>query len=305
MPAFWFRCSRCIRWIAQAELSTFSRAPRLLPRSIYLSHQFTFYTLGEDYHALIRRFRLDVAGSKITVRREVEISAYPEAGADDDAFAGTSPRDIAMARRLSNTSGAAASFDEPLASALTGGLAGPGQGGVRVLPMLPNGARGARGVPIRGVAASLGGGAREGFGRLRRGVDRLRSPHHGPTTAPSASEHGAGVPLEFDEEDEDFLPRTDDASHGDVPPAVPDLSTLPPPVVLPPHREVHKELLPDEVAGEEDAWSGWDAQDRAAIDDAEQFNDLVVGIMDEEQIRDAVPPPSTAMKGKSKKKAKK
>ncbi|KAJ7888608.1 hypothetical protein B0H14DRAFT_3430024 [Mycena olivaceomarginata] len=35
-------------WLAQAELSIFTGAPRVLPRAIYLSHQFSFYSLGQD-----------------------------------------------------------------------------------------------------------------------------------------------------------------------------------------------------------------------------------------------------------------
>ncbi|KAJ6528024.1 hypothetical protein B0H19DRAFT_880062, partial [Mycena capillaripes] len=106
-------------WLAQAELSTFSSAPRALPRAIYLSHQFAFYTLGEDYHALIRRYQFAIGGVKIDVRREVEVSAFalgPGTGAGGEAFVedygSSSPRAI---RRRSHVS---SSFDEPLASAL-------------------------------------------------------------------------------------------------------------------------------------------------------------------------------------------
>jgi len=35
-----------------------------------------FYTLEEDYHALIRRHRLAISGAKIEVRKEVEASAF-------------------------------------------------------------------------------------------------------------------------------------------------------------------------------------------------------------------------------------
>lgn len=63
-------------WLAQAEQSTHSLSTKIIPRPIYLSHQFTFQTLGEDYHALIRRYRFDVSGAKIEVSREVETSAF-------------------------------------------------------------------------------------------------------------------------------------------------------------------------------------------------------------------------------------
>ncbi|KAF7359176.1 Glycosyltransferase family 1 protein [Mycena sanguinolenta] len=109
-------------WLAQAELSTFTSAPRILPRAIYLLHQFAFYNLGEDYHALIRRYQFAIGGARIDVRRQVEVSAFafgPNGG--DEAFvegygSSSSPRTI---RRRSRA--ASSSFDEPLlASALAG-----------------------------------------------------------------------------------------------------------------------------------------------------------------------------------------
>jgi hypothetical protein len=48
----------------------------VVPRLIYLAHQFNFYTLGEDYHALISRNQLDIPGTKMDVRKEVEVSPY-------------------------------------------------------------------------------------------------------------------------------------------------------------------------------------------------------------------------------------
>ncbi|KAJ7362755.1 hypothetical protein DFH08DRAFT_683715 [Mycena albidolilacea] len=60
---------------AFAPLSTFTSAPRVLPRAIYPSHQFVFYTLSEDYHALIRRYQFVIGSTKIDVRREVEVNS--------------------------------------------------------------------------------------------------------------------------------------------------------------------------------------------------------------------------------------
>ncbi|KAG2046272.1 hypothetical protein BDR06DRAFT_1037767 [Suillus hirtellus] len=59
-----------MRSLAHAELSTCSRSPNVVPRLISLAHQFNFYTLGEDYHALIRRNQLDIPGTKMDVRKE-------------------------------------------------------------------------------------------------------------------------------------------------------------------------------------------------------------------------------------------
>jgi len=254
--------------LAEAELSTCSRSHRLLPRSIYLSHQFSFHALGEDYHALIRRFHLGVGGCKIEVRREVEVSAY-SAGTGESFVAGFSaPLHV---RRPS-------SFDEPLASALLGGLEYPPSR--IVIPMLPNGIPRSRpksfrnSVPIRHMATGLGDGVSEGFGRLRREMHKVRSPRLGPRYDVSGS-----VPLEFDEEDEDFLNRTDrlgvrgdsisrSTSRGEgdsgASASTPSTSAIP---------------LDDD---EDDLLHGWNTEDKLAIDEAEQFDD-VVGFLDEEQ----------------------
>jgi hypothetical protein len=63
-------------WLAQPELLSFARSAKLLPRSIYLSHQFSFHNLGEDYHALVRRYQLNISGHKIDVHKEVQVSTY-------------------------------------------------------------------------------------------------------------------------------------------------------------------------------------------------------------------------------------
>ena len=57
-------------WLSQAEISTSSKSQRLLPRSLYLSHQIFFHTLGKDYHGLIPRCEFDISGHKIEVRKD-------------------------------------------------------------------------------------------------------------------------------------------------------------------------------------------------------------------------------------------
>ena len=261
----------CYSSLAHAELSTCSRSPHILPRSIYLSHQFSFHALDEDYHALIRRFHLDIGGSKIEVRREVEVSAY-SAGTGESFMEGFSaPLHV---RRPSS------SFDEPLASALSAGLdySHPSRA---VIPMLPNGIPGSRprsfrsSVPIRNMATGLGDGVSEGLGRIRREMHKVRSPRLGPRYDVSGS-----VALEFDEEDEDFLhngnrlgvhdddaiSRSTSRGAGDSGASVstPSTSAVP---------------LDDET---DDLWHRWSTEDKLAIDEAEQFDD-VVGFLDEEQ----------------------
>ncbi|KAI9433353.1 hypothetical protein H4582DRAFT_1004728 [Lactarius indigo] len=77
-----FSSASAPNWLSFAELRTSSQSPLVLPQSLYLSHQFSFHALGDDYHGRLRRFQLDALGPKIEVRKEVEISAY-SAGAGE------------------------------------------------------------------------------------------------------------------------------------------------------------------------------------------------------------------------------
>jgi len=253
--------------LAQAELSTCSKSSNLVPRPIYLAHQFSFYTLGEDYHALIRRHQLDVTGTKIEVRKEVEISAY-SAGTGESFVEGFSPRDMGRA---------ASSFDEPIASAISADISYP-RSSRSIIPMLPNGAPGGskprsfkNSQPIRAMTSNIAEGVGEGFGRIRREINRVRSPQLilRPEGGLSAS-----VPLEFDEQDEELMYGDDDdivddgASRGED--ATTDHSIETPPTDVDPCDE-----------GTE-LWHGWTEEDKLAVDEAEQFDD-VVGFLDEEQ----------------------
>ncbi|KAJ7093606.1 hypothetical protein C8R44DRAFT_953299, partial [Mycena epipterygia] len=287
-------------WLAQAELSTFSSAPRVLPRPIYLSHQFAFYTLGEDYHALIRRYQFAIGGAKIDVRHEVEVSAFAVGGAGGESFvegfASSSPRAIRRRSRASS------SFDEPLASALAGAhYARPPP----VLPMLPNGSPASfrSALPVRAVAD----GVAEGLGRLRREMRHQRQRQLAARSPPTRGGKGgddveASVPLEFDEEDEDFvvppsaegeevflrvhadredddaLSATTSRNGGD---SVASVST-PATSAHPLEDEERTDL--DLGGGEgEEVWHGWASEDKLAVEEAERFDDIsVVGFLDEE-----------------------
>jgi hypothetical protein len=205
------------------------------------------------------------------VRREVQVSAY-SAGTGESFVEGFStPLHV---RRVSS------SFDEPLASALSAGLDYTHTSRT-IIPMLPNGTPGSRpksfknSVPIRNMATGLGDGVSEGLGRIRREMHKVRSPRLGPR--PDVSE---SVPLEFDEEDEDFLSpnnrlgihgdgaisRSTSRGEGDSGASVSTPSTSAAP-------------LDDEA---DDLWRGWNAEDKRIVDEAEQFDD-VVGFLDEEQ----------------------
>ncbi|KAJ3919551.1 hypothetical protein F5877DRAFT_40033 [Lentinula edodes] len=255
-------------WLAQAELSTHSGSTRVLPRSIYLSHQFSFRTLGEDYHALIRRYQLDLTGTKIEVRKGIEVSAYStghsESFVEGGGFAIHYDR-----RRLSS------SFDEPLTSALTGGLDHtPAQS---VLPMFPNGAPGTKPrsfknhIPIR-TMTGIGDGMSEGIGRFKREIIKVRSPQHLTNLDSSAS---ASVPLEFDEEDEDFLSHEEESDRS---------QSGSRPVSPGEHPQESNNIQEDDIFDEDhDQWPGWVGEDRKAVEEAEMFDDIsAVGLMDEE-----------------------
>ncbi|KAH9853231.1 hypothetical protein C2E23DRAFT_884844 [Lenzites betulinus] len=287
-------------WLARAELSTFSTSPRILPRLIYLSHQFRFHILGEDYHALIRSGRLDgVPAAKIEVRRPVEVSAFSTSsahpGAHADAF--VHPHDLSGS--VSGSLGrdaVSSSFDAPLASALAAPLA-PLHPSPPVLPMLPNGTPGSAGaakafIPIRHVAAGIQDGMSEGFGRIRRELGKARSPR--PTSAAGEVLVGSvpSVPLEFDEEDEmedfhrhaalddfaslDAISRATSMGAGTSASADDDAEAF----ATTPATNI--EPLPVEHDGEQ-AWQGWGPEDKQAVEDAERFDDITVGFLDEEQ----------------------
>jgi len=205
------------------------------------------------------------------VRKEVEVSAYSTGTGESFVEGFSAPRD---------TRGFSTSFDEPLASALSASLDHfhPSRA---IIPMLPNGMPGSKPksfrspVPIRNVATGLSDGVSESIGRIRREIHKVRSPQLDPR--PDTSE---SVPLEFDEEDEDFLDcdsrlgvhihntvsRSTSRGEGDSGASVstPSTSAIP---------------LNDEV---DDLWRGWNTEDKSAIDEVEQFDD-VVGFLDEEQ----------------------
>ena len=303
-------------YLAYAELSTFSHSPRILPRSVYLSHQFSFYTLGEDYHALISRSQLDISGQKLEVRKNVEINPFPSSphhhhhhhhhgseslesfieglGSLRFATQGDHHHHHTHTRRFSG------SFDEPLASALAGGLddigveAGAASTAPPVLPMYPNGAIPTssfrNSIPIR----SIGGGVSEGLSLLRREINKVRSPSLVPRTGGGgdgghkASTGGSPglVPLEFDEEDEDFLGRDGD-HHREVAAVKEEKEQVAEQGGPVSDLDVSSSagghaLIVDNDADVVFSGGGWDSQDRQAVEDEERFHDLIAPGLDSE-----------------------
>lgn len=269
-------------WLSEAELSTTSRTQLPRTRSIYLHHQFCFYALGEDYHALVRSYRFDPPVSQLEVRKAVQISAYT---GDGGSFGGALPMDIRQS----------SSFDEPLASAMSiqlGEFAGPSP---KVLPMLPNGVPNPRlrdSIPIRSVAAGITDGVSEGFGRLRREINKAKPGLKPMQPLVSGISSPSWAPIEFDEEDGDFLPSSRDPVQEPGPVAEGDpasrsasrdgASILTP---LSTHPDFFDPLDNDYGGYEKfEDERGWSQEDRQAVEDAERFFDIsAAGLMDEEQ----------------------
>lgn len=207
------------------------------------------------------------------MRKQVEVSAYPIG--DGEIF-------VQGRMNMRDHSGTSASFDEPLASALSAELTSVSPS-LPTIPMLPNGTSGymsrslKNSIPIRSVASGISDGMSEGLGRLRREFSKVRSPKSAPRAGQSLP---SSVPLEFDEEDEDFTVGRLDAPidtmtrstsrEGDSGASVSTPST-------------NIEPLPvEEESG--GTWQGWGPEDQQAIEDAERFEDVsAVGFLDEEQ----------------------
>lgn len=193
-----------------------------------------------------------------------------------------------------------------------------------------------------GVAMHVVEGVNEGIGRLRRGVGRVRSPRSAAVGASGggvgAGAGGTSVPLEFDEEDEDFMldeearrgmevdevnvPVTEEAFVGS-----PDFHAEIDPPSHPVNIPFSGSLLVDfdqEPAvhvnqttighdGGEGWEAGWEEQDRRVVEEAERYDEIsAVGFMDEEQqemraeemrrARAVATPSAGGKKGKRKKK---
>ena len=130
-------------------------------------------------------------------------------------------------------------------------------------------------IPIRHVAAGISDGMSEGLGRLRREIGKVRSPR----LAPKRDSLSATVPLEFNEEDEDFLPQGTSDSVDDRDDVMSRGTSREGASVSTPSTNM--EPLPDEDDGDA-TWHGWGPEDKQAVEEIEQFDDIAVGFMDED-----------------------
>jgi hypothetical protein len=124
-----------------------------------------------------------------------------------------------------------------------------------------------------------------GFGRIRKEIsssyqrNKVRSPSLGPRRY---GDDAMSVPLEFDEEDEDFLGVS--RSVGDVGQGVIVATGV--------SAESGTSGSAIDVApstpGAEDIWKGWESREVGqTVEEVERFDDIsVVGFLDEEQQKD-------------------
>ncbi len=213
--------------IHYAEIRTHSTSPRILPSSIYLSHQATFHAaIPTDEFSPLSVLDKVARTRRLVFRPEVEVHhpATPEAS----------------------------SFDEPLSTALHSMM--DSRPSMQV-PALPNGSPSKAGlwgsIPIRRAAANLG----EGLDAVRR--EYARAQHKRSRRRSAAS----GTPLSF-EDDTVFATIEDDAS------SAPSSGPLP----------------PTDAGSTDTEWGDrWEDEYRRAVEDDGGAEDLVLGLMDEEE----------------------
>ncbi|KAK4699999.1 hypothetical protein P7C70_g6253, partial [Phenoliferia sp. Uapishka_3] len=146
------------RFSAEAEIETFSRSPRVLPRSIYQSPQFDFFALPQNHLERTEGGHFALNLRRLEMRSEVQIWQGGENVSDEH-----NP----------------ASFDQPIKSAmqtiLDSEAALVSASPKTLTPTFPNGVAGKQGrwrdaIPIRSMAPSVN----ESIGRVRKELGRVR-----------------------------------------------------------------------------------------------------------------------------------
>ncbi|KAF8230716.1 hypothetical protein L208DRAFT_1378399 [Tricholoma matsutake] len=211
-----------------------------------------------EHESIVATWNLKMWGEKSKVRKPLQ----NREGGQDRVKEKTRRADWLAQAELSSFSRSAkllprtfsSLFDEPLASALAGGLDYHHSSGI--LPMLPNGMLGTQSfrssIPIR-MMTGLGDGEDEDFMR-RDTLDIL--DHDGGSGSRGTSRGGVNSA------------------------ASPSVST--------PATSTHplddKDITGSKMDDEPDIWNGWSGEDKAAVEEAEQFDNVsVVGFLDEEQ----------------------
>ncbi|KAF9517475.1 hypothetical protein BS47DRAFT_500214 [Hydnum rufescens UP504] len=254
-------------WLSEAELSTGTTSLSMLPDSVYLSHQFSFYSLADDWQALLLRSVFELPCAKIEVRKEVEISPFPSSTATSNR------RNKGTAESfVQGNANMGSPFDEPLASAIQARL-DPPPSEPGVIPSYPNGLHVGPNswrdptLPLRHAAVGISDGVGEGLKQLRRELVKVaKSPNKNSTVrAPTAltfDEHDA-VDVEDGDQGHHTQSMTEESSGGSE-------STLSTANVDPP-----------------DIWEEWrEAEVANDVAEYEAFESLglgIVGEMDEDQ----------------------
>lgn len=229
-------------------------------------------------------------GHKIEVRREVEPSMYNDGksarmGTGISRGGGADELFIADTVSGHDLRGIASSLDEPLANALTSDLEAPLHA-TQSIPMFPNGAPGLRSTGTSLPIRSLTGGVGEGIERLRREMHRVRRT--------ARHEEGSSVLRggRIDAMEGDGYSAVSGQTGESLPTSsvrsdllgVGDEATAAGKGVVNVDVMVGARSEDGEGEGEGEVYRGWDwaEEDKRAIDEAEQFDD-VLGFMDEDQ----------------------
>ncbi|GAA6012232.1 hypothetical protein JCM11491_007066 [Sporobolomyces phaffii] len=163
-----------IRYSAYAEIETFSRSPRVLPRSVYESQQFTFFALPADYSTLAAQGTYHFPQSRRLETRSQVVVRQGQSAVSVDAT--SRPHDADLFEP--------ASFDQPIRTAMQTvldheAMLAPGSPRLPA-PSFPVGVAAKQGswrdsIPIRAV----GPAAIEGIERVRQGLGRVKLPNAG------------------------------------------------------------------------------------------------------------------------------
>lgn len=200
--------------LSKAELSTSSKSPRILPPSVYASHQFNFFALCEDWQAPLRQAHFDLPTRKIEVRKEVEVLSHGQPVGSVGSSAKSFPRyddGEAFIQDFDSTHGTSTSIERPIATAISTNI--DAQTTEHVIPSFPNAYKPSSWrdsiVPVRTVAAGVAGGVGEGIGRIKREISKARATNKGQQSSDRVNQAPS---LAFDEDDESIFAQEDDLS---------------------------------------------------------------------------------------------